>query len=78
MHIFIKVWGEKDYRGKERLSFLSTYLPYIVVLSLSQKISRSLYARSIVFYPPIKNASMQRDFTNPSRQSVPNVIKKSD
>jgi len=42
MHIFMKVWGE------ERLSYLSTYLHYIVFLSLS-KIYFARHARSIAF-----------------------------
>ena len=56
MHIFIKVGGRL--RG-ERLSYLGMYLLYIVFLSFSQKFSRSLYARSIAFHRPLRNASMQ-------------------
>ena len=53
MHIFIKVGGMIKGRKIKLL-----YLLYIVfLLSFSQKFSRSL--RSIVFYPPLKNASMQ-------------------
>jgi len=52
---------KKDQR-EEILNYLSTYLPNIVLLSLS----KNFLAYSIAFYPPIRNASMQRDFTNPS------------
>jgi len=55
--------GKKE-EGKERLSYLSTYLHIKVFLSFSQKFSRSLRSLDSIL-SPIKNASMQRDFINP-------------
>jgi len=57
MHIFIQL-GEINGR---KISYLSMYLLYIVFHSsyhfLKNFIAR--YARSIAFYPPLRNASMQ-------------------
>jgi len=60
-HIFIKIGG----KVKERLSYLSMYLLYIVFVSFSQKVSRSLYARLIAFYPQLTSANMQRALPTP-------------
>jgi len=53
-------------KGEKKIKF-STYLHYILYYSLALTFAKifSRYARSITFYHPIKNASMQRDFTNP-------------
>ena len=48
----------------ERLSYLRIYLLYIVFLYIFLKKILALCARSIAFYPPLRNASMQCDFTS--------------
>ena len=58
MYVFMKVGGRKI-KGERK----NKLLKHIFAIC---RFSLIFYARVIAFYPPIRNPSMQRDFSNPS------------
>jgi len=73
MHIFLKEGGRKITR-KRKIKLLKHIIAlYSLPLALKNVLAR--YVRSIAFYPPIRNASMQRDFTSDGRNSKANSLR---
>jgi len=59
--------GEESVRGDRKTKVLKHIFALYSLPRTFSKTSRSLRSvDSIVFYPPIKNAGMDRDFSNPS------------
>ena len=69
---FLESRGRKI-RRKRKIKLLK-HIIALYSLPLAQNVL-ARYVRSIAFYPPIRNASMQRDFTSDGRNSKANSLR---